>query len=80
MLCLIGIGLQPSTNCVCADVFCIPDIYVIIIILIFYFFLGPANVLLVSSHLWQINIVVLWSIFAISNHFFVSENFGIFGS
>ena len=30
-----------STNCVCADVFCIPDIYGIIV-LIFYFFLEPA--------------------------------------
>jgi len=55
MLCF-GIDLLT----VCADVFCIPDIYVIIVV-IFYFFLEPAlmgYVLLVSSHLWQINIVV----------------------
>ena len=58
MLCF---GLDLLTV-VCADVFCIPDVYVIIVILIFYFFLELALIdlcPLVSSHLWQINIVVV---------------------
>jgi len=47
------------TNCVyTADVFCIPDIYVIIV-LIFYFFLEPALMAWRPFGFQQINIVVL---------------------